>query len=383
MDAFASPFSRGAPSCGSRRTCAAPPPSDVPPSDAPACAGSAACAGCPSRGSCSFAVPSCAGSAACAGCPSRGSCSFANTPRHCPGPQSEDAGAASACAGCPNRGICASGANRVSDPDLPLIAERMKSVKHKILVLSGKGGVGKSTFSAQLSFALAAKDLQVGLLDIDICGPSIPRMLGLEGETLHPSSVGWSPAYVTDNLGVISVGFMLENPDEAVVWRGPRKNGLIKQFLKDVYWGDLDFLIVDTPPGTSDEHLSIVQYLKATQPDGAIIVTSPQEVALNAVRKEISFCERVGLKVLGVVENMSGFICPCCHKESTIFPKTTGGAKKMAEDMKVPFLGSIPLDPLIARSCDEGKSFFVAHPEAEATKQFLSLFNVIIDNLPK
>ncbi|KAK9132448.1 hypothetical protein Scep_011976 [Stephania cephalantha] len=186
------------------------------------------------------------------------------------------------------------------------IQERVATVKHKILVLSGKGGVGKSTFSAQLSFALSSMDYQVGLLDIDICGPSIPKMLGLEGQTIHQSNLGWSPVYVDDNLGVMSIGFMLPHPDEAVIWRGPRKNGIIKQFLKDVNWGELDYLVVDAPPGTSDEHISIVQFLKASGIDGAIIVSTPQEVSLTDVRKEVSFCKKVGLQVLGVVENMSG-----------------------------------------------------------------------------
>jgi Mrp family chromosome partitioning ATPase len=168
-------------------------------------------------------------------------------------------------------------------------------VKHKILVLSGKGGVGKSTVSAQLAFALAAKGLEIGLLDVDICGPSIPQMLGLVGEEVHQSASGWSPVYIQDNLGVMSIGFMLPSNDDAIIWRGPRKNGLIKQFLTDVDWGELDYLIIDTPPGTSDEHISIVQYLKATNVDGAIIVTTPQEVAMADVRKEINFCKKTGL----------------------------------------------------------------------------------------
>ncbi|KAG2652102.1 hypothetical protein PVAP13_1NG332600 [Panicum virgatum] len=228
---------------------------------------------------------------------------------HCPGTQSEDAGKADACAGCPNQQICAT-APKGPDPDVVAIVERLAMVKHKILVLSGKGGVGKSTFSAQLSFALAEMEHQVGLLDIDICGPSIPKMLGLEGQDIHQSNLGWSPVYVESNLGVMSIGFMLPNPDDAVIWRGPRKNGLIKQFLKDVDWGEIDYLVVDAPPGTSDEHISIVQYLQATGIDGAIIVTTPQQVSLIDVRKEINFCKKVGVPVLGVVENMSGLRQP-------------------------------------------------------------------------
>ncbi|KAF5826414.1 P-loop containing nucleoside triphosphate hydrolase protein [Dunaliella salina] len=194
----------------------------------------------------------------------------------CPGTSSQTAGKSAACAGCPNQSACAT-APKGPDPDLAVIAARMRGIKHKILVLSGKGGVGKSTFSAQLAFALASKGKEVGLLDIDICGPSIPKMLGLEGQEIHQSNLGWSPVYVEDNLAVMSIGFMLPNPDDAVIWRGPRKNGLIKQFLKDVNWGELDYLIVDAPPGTSDEHITIAQCLQASSPaDGAVIVSTPQ-----------------------------------------------------------------------------------------------------------
>ncbi|EGG25080.1 nucleotide binding protein 1 [Cavenderia fasciculata] len=297
-------------------------------------------------------------------------------PEHCPGTESESAGKSDSCKGCPNQQICAS-APKGPDPDIVTIEERMALVKHKILILSGKGGVGKSTFSSQLSFAIANKsqDIQVGLLDIDICGPSIPKIMGLEGEQIHTSSQGWDPVYVEDNLAVMSVGFLLEDEDEAVIWRGPKKNGLIKQFLKDVNWGELDYLIVDTPPGTSDEHLSIVQYLKTSSLDGAVIITSPQDVALIDVRKEINFCKKVGVPIIGVVENMSGFVCPKCNKESQIFLPTSGGAEAMAKEMEVPFLGKIPIDPLIARSCDEGKSYLTTHPDSEATKQYKLIFD--------
>uniref|UniRef100_A0A8R7QSG4 Cytosolic Fe-S cluster assembly factor NBP35 n=1 Tax=Triticum urartu TaxID=4572 RepID=A0A8R7QSG4_TRIUA len=309
---------------------------------------------------------------------------------HCPGTQSDEAGKADSCAGCPNQQICAT-APKGPDPDLVAIAERMATVKHKILVLSGKGGVGKSTFSAQLSFALAEMDHQVGLLDIDICGPSIPKMLGLEGQDIHQSNLGWSPIYVESNLGVMSIGFMLPNPDDAVIWRGPRKNGLIKQFLKDVDWGEIDYLVVDAPPGTSDEHISIVQYLQATEVDGAIIVTTPQQVSLIDVRKEINFCKKVGVPVLGVVENMSGlrqaftdlkFVKPGPAGEtdatewamnyikekapellsvvacSEVFDSSKGGAEKMCHEMGVPFLGKVPMDPQLCKAAEEGRSCF-------------------------
>ncbi|KAF9116030.1 cytosolic Fe-S cluster assembly factor nbp35 [Mortierella sp. AM989] len=306
-----------------------------------------------------------------------------NAPEHCPGTESEQAGKSSACDGCPNQNVCAT-APKGPDPDLPLINDRMGTVKHKILVLSGKGGVGKSSFTTQLSFALSHDDeTQVGVMDIDICGPSIPKMFGLDGEQIHQSNSGWSPVYVTDNLGVMSIGFILQDADDAIIWRGPKKNGLIKQFLKDVDWGDLDYLVVDTPPGTSDEHLSVVQYLKETGITGAILITTPQEVALQDVRKEIDFCRKVKIPIIGVVENMAGFVCPSCKGESVIFAPTTGGAKKMAADTNVRFLGSIPLDPRIGKSCDQGLSFLEEYPDSPATKAYQDIITEIKKVLPQ
>ncbi len=217
----------------------------------------------------------------------------------------EQAGKVSSCEGCPNQAACASGA-AAPDPAAASVAHRMSLIKRKILVLSGKGGVGKSTFSSQLSFALAQDEkTDVGLLDVDICGPSIPRMLGLVGQEVHQSASGWSPVYVEENLGVMSIGFMLPKADDAIIWRGPRKVGLIKQFLSDVVWNELDYLVVDTPPGTSDEHISIVQLMKDSGIDGAVIVTTPQEVSMADVRKELNFCKKTGIPILGVVENMT------------------------------------------------------------------------------
>ena len=263
---------------------------------------------------------------------------------HCPGPESDNAGKSDACAGCPNQKQCQEGP--VVDPAIEIINDKMKEINRKILVLSGKGGVGKSTFSTNLSYCLGLDDSQnIGLMDLDICGPSIPKMTGLEGEQIHQSSSGWSPVFV-DNISVMSIGFMLPNPDQAVIWRGPKKNGLIKQFLKDVDWGSLNYLVIDTPPGTSDEHLSIANYLKQGNV-GAVIVTTPQEVSLVDVRKEINFCKKVGIPIIGVVENMSGFVCGKCNKETSIFAANTGGAQKMCIDMNIPFLGKIPVDSKI------------------------------------
>jgi len=275
-------------------------------------------------------------------------------PEHCPGPESSGAGKGEACEGCPNQSICASGEAAKKDPGIAQVADKLRNVKKKILILSGKGGVGKSTVSAQLAFALARGEQDVGLLDVDICGPSIPKMLGLKGREVHQTSEGWSPVYLDDRLAVMSIGFLLPNEDDAVVWRGPRKNGIIKQFLSDVTWGDLDYLVIDTPPGTSDEHLSIVTYLSDAGIDGAVLVTTPQEVALQDVRKEINFCRQTGIKILGVVENMSGFSCPHCHVKTDIFVATTGGAEEMCRKMGVPFLGKIPMNREVMMAGDEG-----------------------------
>ncbi|CAH4028933.1 unnamed protein product [Pieris brassicae] len=303
-----------------------------------------------------------------------------NAPHHCPGTQSEDAGKVSACAGCPNQNICASGLPSGPDPAIEIIRNRLSNVKHKILILSGKGGVGKSTVTSLLGHGLAAKnpDINIGILDADICGPSQPRVLGVRGEQVHNSGSGWSPVYVKDNLSLMSIGFLLGSPDDAVIWRGPKKNGMIKQFLSEVDWGDLDYLLIDTPPGTSDEHLSLVQYLCGAGVSGAVVVTTPQEVALLDVRKEIHFCRKVALPVIGVIENMSLFVCPNCHSRSEIFPATTGGAVQMCTEMDVRMLGALPLDPLLARCCDAGDDFTAQLPHSPAVQQLRLIVDSII-----
>ncbi|KAJ1562383.1 cytosolic Fe-S cluster assembly factor nbp35, partial [Cladochytrium tenue] len=214
---------------------------------------------------------------------------------------------------------------------------------------------------------------RVGALDVDICGPSLPKMAGVEGEQIHQSSAGWCPVYVTDNLAVMSIGFLLPNPDDAIIWRGPKKNGMIKQFLKDVDWGDLDYLVIDTPPGTSDEHLSLVQYLSEAGVDGAVVVTTPQDVSCADVRRELGFCRRAGVRVLGVVENMAGFVCPRCGGESVVFPASSGGGRALAAELAVPFLGSIPLDPRIGKSCDYGDSFLDQYKDSPAYTSYMSI----------
>ncbi len=232
------------------------------------------------------------------------------------------------------------------------IAERLCRIKHKIVVLSGKGGVGKSTVAVNLAVSLMLAGKRVGLMDVDIHGPSVPTMLGLTGEAIRTENGEILPIEM-GGLKVLSIGFFLPSQDEAVIWRGPMKMGAIKQFIRDAAWGDLDFLIVDSPPGTGDEPLSVCQVLGSV--DGAVVVTTPQKVATVDVRKSISFCRQIGVPVLGVVENMSGFACPKCGEVTPIF--RSGGGSIIALDMGVPFLGSIPIDPAIAIACDEGRAY--------------------------
>ena len=246
------------------------------------------------------------------------------------------------------------------------IRDRMSQIKHKILVLSGKGGVGKSTVAANLAVSLSLAGKSVGLLDIDIHGPSIPKIFNLEDKKLMTLGEAIMPVPVSANLVVMSIGFMLQDKDNAVIWRGPMKYQMIKQFLKDVEWGQLDYLIIDSPPGTGDEPLSIVQLLENA--DGAVIVTTPQEVALSDVRKGISFCRNLNLPVIGVLENMSGFVCPKCGEITNIFK--SGGGEKMAKQMSVPFLGRIPIDPQIVRACDSGQPYVQHYSSSQAAQAF-------------
>lgn len=259
-----------------------------------------------------------------------------DAPEHCPGVKSVDAGRSSACDGCPNQGSCSSqpsqqateGNSATTD-----VKNSLASVKHKIIVMSGKGGVGKSTVATQLAWRLKDRGYYVGLLDVDICGPSIPRMTGLLNGEVFRSGDGWSPVYVTENFAVMSVGFLLPNEDDPIIWRGPKKSGLIRQFLTDVTWNDVDFLVIDTPPGTSDEHISVVTYLSEADVDGVVIVTTPQEVSLQDVRKEINFCKKSSLPIIGVVENMA----------DSVFEATPGLAKDCCEKMEVPYIGKLSM----------------------------------------
>lgn len=241
----------------------------------------------------------------------------------------------------------------------------LAGIKEIVLVLSGKGGVGKSSVTTQLALSLALQGLDVGVLDVDLTGPSIPRFFGIENAKVKQAPGGWLPVQVNErnaatglgSLYCMSLGFMLGAKGDAVVWRGPKKTAMVRQFLSDVQWGSLDVLLIDTPPGTSDEHISLVETLlkQATpgQVSGAVIVTTPQAISISDVRKEINFCKKTGVHILGVVENMAGFVCPSCAECTNVFSK--GGGEIMAKDFEVPFLGSVPIDPMFVSLIEEGK----------------------------
>ena len=255
-----------------------------------------------------------------------------------------------------------------------IIRERLAGIKRKILVMSGKGGVGKSTVAAYISLLLSNKGQRVGLLDVDLHGPSIPRLLNIQGGLEISKSQGSiKPFRISECLRVVSLDIVLGDRDTAVIWRGPLKISAIKQFISDIEWGRMDYLIIDSPPGTGDEPLTVAQ----TIPDAeALIVTTPQEMALADVRKSINFCRQVKLKILGIVENMSGFSCPHCGEKISIFGR--GGAVKMAEDAGLPLLGQIPLDPAIVDLGDQGKLMEMTQKDDLETNR---AYNRILENI--
>jgi len=267
--------------------------------------------------------------------------------------------------GCPMAGNQQNKAAQ-NPPEDDKLKKNMQRIMHKILVLSGKGGVGKSTVAVNLAVALALAGKRVGLLDVDFHGPSIPKLLHLEERKPEVIENGMLPIVMDSGLKVMSLGFLLHRPEDAVIWRGPMKFGAIKQLLGDVQWGDLDYLVIDFPPGTGDEPLSVAQLLPDA--DGAVVVTTPQDVSTVDVSKSVTFCRQLNIPVLGVVENMSGLICPHCSKLIDLFKQ--GGGEEMAKRMSVPFLGRIPLDPQIVESSDEGRPFIFHHQDTEAAAAF-------------
>jgi ATP-binding protein involved in chromosome partitioning len=250
----------------------------------------------------------------------------------------------------------------------------MENVKYKFLVLSGKGGVGKSSIAVNLAVWLSMQGNNVGLLDIDIHGPSVPKLLNLEHMNVQAVTDKMIPVDYSDTLKVMSVGFLLRSKTDALIWRGPMKHNVIKQFVTDVFWGDLDYLVVDCPPGTGDEPLSIAQLLGRI--DGAIIVTTPQQLAVVDVKKCITFCRQLNLPVLGVIENMSGLVCPHCSQHIEVF--TGNGGEEMARDFKVSFLGKIPIDPALAHACDIGKPFVDAAYQNLTAEAIRSAFEPLL-----
>ncbi len=258
-----------------------------------------------------------------------------------------------------------------------VLKERLGHIKRKVMVMSGKGGVGKSTVAANMAVFLAMEGFEVGLLDADIHGPNIPKMLGVEEERLFMSPEGIVPIEVTNNLHVISVGYILENQDTPVIWRGPMKHGVIRQFLGEVNWGDLDFLVIDLPPGTGDEPLSVAQLIGSA--DGSVIVTTPQDVALLDSRKSVNFSRTLNVPVLGILENMSGFKCPHCKEEIDLFK--VGGGERAANEMGVPFLGRIPIDPEVTESGDSGKPFVMHMRDSEAASGFFEFMEKFLKKI--
>jgi ATP-binding protein involved in chromosome partitioning len=247
---------------------------------------------------------------------------------------------------------------------------KLSKIKHKIAIISGKGGVGKSTVTANLAMAFAMQGNKVGVLDADIHGPCIPKMLGLKGQTLIGSPDG-QLLPVTGQLGikVASVDFLLKNDETPVIWRGPLKMRLIQQFLSDIAWNKLDFLFVDLPPGTGDEPLSVMQLIPDM--DGVVIVTMPSEVSEAVVKKSVTFAKQVGIPVIGIIENLSGFVCPDCGKKIDIFK--SGGGKRIAQDLSIPYLGSIPIDPQVCDDSDSGVPFIAKNPNQPTAKAFTEI----------
>lgn len=260
------------------------------------------------------------------------------------------------------------------------LKQQLKKIKYKIAVISGKGGVGKSTVTANLAMAFAIRGNKVGVLDADIHGPCIPKMLGLKGQTLTETpDGGFLP--VTGRLGVkvASMDFLLKNDETPVIWRGPLKMRLIQQFLSDVVWGELDYLFVDLPPGTGDEPLSVMQLIPDM--DGVVIVTMPSEVSEAVVKKSVTFAKQVGVPIIGIIENLSGYVCPDCGKKIDIFK--SGGGKRIAEDLAVPYLGKIPIDPKVCDDSDTGVPFIEENPHLPTAIVFTEIVKKTLQFLEK
>ena len=289
-------------------------------------------------------------------CSSRSSCSSAGK-------------SGSGCANCSSK---KGGGNPFAEQD-SAITQTLGHIKHTLFVMSGKGGVGKSSVTVNIAAALATKGFRVGILDVDIHGPSVPNLLGLkQGLEMDEEGEKLIPAEYLPNLHVLSMDSLLKDKDTAILWRGPKKTAAIRQFLSDVLWGDLDFLVIDSPPGTGDEHLTILK----TIPDAlSIVVTTPQEISLADVRKALNFLQHANGRVLGVVENMSGLACPHCGEDIPLFKK--GGGKELADHYKIPFLGAVALDPATVVAADAGTPVVLMEANSTAKKDFLALGDAV------
>jgi Mrp family chromosome partitioning ATPase len=268
----------------------------------------------------------------------------------------------SSCGTCEKSSACSPEERAVHERQR--LERRLGGIRHKLMVMSGKGGVGKTTVAINLGVVLAMEGLRVGLLDADIHGPNVPKMLGVELQPLSGDRGGMRPVEVLPNLHIISMAYLIQNRDNPVVWRGPLKHSAISQFISEVEWGRLDFFIVDLPPGTGDEPLSVAHLIKDV--DGSIVVTTPQDVALLDSRKAVTFSRIMKIPVLGIVENMSGMRCPHCGKDIPLFK--IGGGERGAKELNVPFLGRIPIDPEMVQNCDRGMPYVMSYPDSEATK---------------
>ena len=276
------------------------------------------------------------------------------------------------CSGCEEEKTCST--KEKEEHEDRRLAQRLFHIRNKIMVMSGKGGVGKSTVTVNLAALLAGQGYQVGILDADLHGPDIPRMCGVENRPLLGHGDGINPVRVFKGLRVVSMGLLSHDPDRAIVWRGPLKHRAIKQFLGDVNWGDLDYLVIDLPPGTGDEPLSVAHLIKNV--DGAIIVTTPQDVALLDSRKAVNFSRLLNVALLGIVENMSGMVCPHCGERIDLFK--VGGGERAARELGVPFLGRIPIDSKMVISCDAGTPFVIDPGPSEVREAFENLTQVVV-----
>jgi len=278
------------------------------------------------------------------------------------------------CKSCDQKESCDNPEKKVENNLDKKLKENMSKIKHKILVLSNKGGVGKSSVAINLACSLSEKGFKVGILDADLHGPSVAKMLGFEGERLQGNSEGIIPMSVSPNLVAVSMASLIETSDMPLIWRGPLKMMALKQFLGEVEWGNLDYLVIDSPPGTGDEPLSICQLIPELE--GGIIVTTPQEVALNDSRKCVNFLKNLNIPILGIIENMSGLKCPHCGKNIDLFK--SGGGEKAALEFDLPFLGKIPIDINMVNSTDEGKPYIFQYKNSETAQIFNKIVKSII-----